>query len=210
MALSDILVSGFNCFHMIPRYNIGDEVITSAIEDYPMNTSLAEVFKKVVLINSIYGTAIYNTFKIAEHICRVEFDTKIQNADASIIDDIRSGHNILTRNNNQRDLYSFATKYSNWHSQESFPIYDNLVKRLLPNLNNNLHFHNRFTQSDLDNYATLKSVIDSLIEFTNLQDYRYKRIDKGLWLLAKYTYKRNELDAQIIQVMSNVIENDPI
>ena len=210
MALSNIIIAGYNCFHMIPRYNIGDRVINSTIEQYPMNSNLEEVFRKVVLINSIYGTAIYNFYKIAEYICNINFDGKLQQADLSLIDDIRTGHDILTRNNNQRNLYSFATKYSNWHSREHFPIYDNLLKRLLPEINNQLHFHDRFTQKDLGNYITLKSVMDSVIGYTNLEEYRYKKIDQGLWVYAKYIYKRNELDEQIVQEMSTVIENNPL
>jgi hypothetical protein len=209
MPLSNILISGFNCFHMIPKYNIGDEVISTAIHNYPDNTELSQVFKKVVLINAIYGTVIYDTFRLAEHISTIDFDIKIQQYDLSLIEDMRFGHNILSRNRNQRDLYSFATKYSNWHSQNGFPIYDNLVKRLLPKLNNEYHFHDHFNQSDLYEYAMLKEVVDSLITFTNLQTMKYKEIDKGLWVYAKYIYKRNELPQLIVNNITNAVENNP-
>lgn len=205
MVLSDILTLGYECFHSIHRYHMGDEVISSTINNFPINTDLIEVYRKVVLINSLYGTAIYDTFKIAEYICSLNIDTKIQSGDISLIDDIRVGHGILTPNNNQYNFYSFATKYSNWHSPEYFPIYDNLVKRLLFELNNEFNFHDNFEQIDLSNYATLKAVIDSITNFTNLQHFRYKKIDTGLWVYAKFKYMPNTLPEDCIQTITNAL-----
>lgn len=199
MLLHDLIILCSNCFNQVRRYDQGDQAISTIIKFFPQNNELPIVLTKVVLINSIYGTAIYDTIKIAEHICSLNFDQKVQQGDISIISDIRSGHGILTRKNNQRDLYSFATKYASWHAQTHFPMYDNLVKRLLLELNECCHFHQRFNQRDLYDYANFKAVVDSLVNFCNLQNFKYKKFDQGLWVFAKFTYKRNELPNDVIE-----------
>ena len=203
-ALAKILASGYGWFQCIPRYRMGDEVISFAVGAHPRNTSLRDVFEKVVLVNSIYGTNIYNPFKMAEHAHLLSVDSKIRRGDISVVDDLRRGHGLLRQNGTEWDFYSFATKYSSWHSPELFPIYDGLVKRLLPKLNRTFRFHARFTQGDLDDYSTLKAVIDSLSDFTRLQHLRYKKIDKGLWIYAKYLYRHNELPNEITTEIENV------
>lgn len=182
-------------FEKIRRYQITDSAISLAIQQLPKNTRIEDVLIKATLINSLYGTAIFDIIKISQHICNKNIDQKINNGEISVIDDIRTGHGIPADENRERNLYSFATKYISLHAPEKFPIYDGLVKRLLKDINSIHKFHNpSFTQNDLAAYHRLKSVIDSLIAFLNLKrDFRYKKIDQALWLYAKYLYKPDEL-----------------
>lgn len=203
MALSErslikILASGHTWFDRIPRYRTGDEVISSAVHAHPGNTNLQEVFEKVVLVNSIYGTNIYNPFKMANHIVDHRIDARLERGDISLVEELRRGHGITVDNTHvEYDFYSFATKYLNWHRHDAFPIFDNLVKCLLPKLNRRFHFNNvHLSQGDLKHYQTLKIVIDSLAACTNLQPMRYKKIDKGLWLFAKYVYRGDQLRSE--------------
>ena len=188
------------------RYHLSDIVISAAIARSPTNTSIEEVLTKVVLINSLYGTAIYDTLKIADHICRIDFDRKVQNSDLSIIGDIRAGHKILTKKNNQRDLYSFATKYVSWHAPQSYPIYDSLVKKLLIDLNQRFGFLPPFKEKALVDYQLFKSAIDSVISISHLENLRYKKIDQALWIYAKYCYKQNELPVEVVNKIQRVID----
>ncbi len=174
--LIKILKSGHTWFDRIERYRMGDKVISFEVDAHPSNTNLRQIFEKVVLINSIYGTNIYSPFQMAKHICRQHIDSRLRHGDIRLVRKLRSGHRIMINHGNEEyDFYSFATKYLSWHFPESFPIFDNLVKRLLPKLNKRFKFHEpRFTQKDLGNYATLKCVIDSLSTFTGLQRFKYK------------------------------------
>jgi len=149
----------------------------------------------------LYRTQIYDVIGIAEHILTVNFDERLQQGDIGLVGAIRLGHGI-----GNRDLYSFATKYANWHRPTLFPIYDRLVKRILPRLNNRFHFSDPFTQADLHEYPVLVSTIDSLLTFCDLDVLNYKQLDQGLWLYAKFVYEREHdpLPEGIVQQIQNV------
>lgn len=200
MALKEFLIFCSNLFCKVPQYKVGDDSLGLGIKAYPLNTDINQVFLKVNLVNSICGTKILDTFPVAEHIVHLGIDEGIKNGDLSIIDKIRQGHGIKTKNGNDRNLYSFTSKYIHWHNPVAFPIYDKLVRRLLADLNNNNghRFHPLFTPRDLENnYTLLKTVIDSLTSFTQLDNLRYRETDRALWLYAKYLYKRNQLQEDI-------------
>ena len=42
-------------------------------------------------------------------------------------------------------LYSFATKYAHFHHENVYPIFDNLVKGLMSEINRKFRFHEPFT-----------------------------------------------------------------
>ena len=203
MPLSEFITFCSDCFGRIDRYRIADGVISLAIANYPNNDQLNQALTKVILINSLYGTSIYDTLRIARHIITLDCDQKFRDGDISVVDDIRTGHDITLENGNDRDFYSFATKYASWHSPDHFPIFDNLVKRLLPFLNRDQHFHETFTQVALDNYDTYKAVIDSLMAHCGLENFGYKRFDQGLWVYAKYKYRGDELPDDILEEIEN-------
>ncbi|HUV29899.1 MAG TPA: hypothetical protein VMY05_02225 [Acidobacteriota bacterium] len=121
-------------------------------------------------------------------------DRRLTSGDLSLVDDIRHGHEIIVKKSGkERDLYSFATKYAALHQPTNFPIFDSLVMRLLTALNKQINFCPPFTQADLRNYRRYVSVIDSLASYTGLNSFKYKRLDQGLWVLAKYYYDRSNL-----------------
>lgn len=196
-------------FEKIERYCLADCTISKIIEQASENDKIEDVLAKVVLINSLYGTAIFDVIKIAKHIqLKGEgIDNKIKKGDLSVIDVIRKYHGIKTQNDKERNLYSFATKYVSSHAPEKYPIYDNLVERLLRELNHTHKFYNPFTKEALKDYKTLKLVIDSLIKYLGSgEDYKYKKIDQALWLYAKYLYKHNELDKDIANAIDKYSE----
>lgn len=170
------------------EYHLADIIIKRAIRQWPDNSNLEDVLTKVVLLNSLYHTNVLDVWKIAQHICSKNIDSKIEKGDLTVVDDIRLGHGIRTKK--ERNLYSFAAKYVNWHRPTEFPIYDNLVARLLTDLNREYAFHQPFTRSGLRNFQLLKSVLDGLASWARLEDMRYKRIDEALWVYAKQRYDK--------------------
>ena len=89
------------------------------------------------------------------------------------------------------NFYSFATKYAHFHQPNLYPMYDNLVMRLLCAANKTMGFHKKFKQSDLKKYSDYKSVIDSLAQHLGIADWGYKKIDQGLWKCAKDLFKKD-------------------
>ena len=188
LSLGKSLRSCSVAFHSVRQYHLADIIIERAVVQWPHNSNLEAVLTKVVLLNSLYHTNVLDVWKIAQHICGQNVDSKIQKGDLTVVDDIRLGHGI--RNKKERNLYSFAAKYLNWHRPTEFPIYDNLVARLLTELNREYGFHQPFVRSGLKNYQLLKSVLDGLTSWAGLEDLRYKRIDEALWVYAKQRYDK--------------------
>jgi hypothetical protein len=182
LSLGEFLRLCSQAFHQVPQYEHSDRIIKRAMTGFPLNTDLEQVLTKVVLVNSLYRTGIFDVWKIAKHIHDQNIDPKIHDEDITVVDDIRSGHGI-----NKRNLYSFATKYVHWHRPSGFPIYDGLVARLLRDLNSERQFYPEFVLSDLKRYSLLKSVIDELRSKMRLEDLDYKRVDEGLWIHAKHS-----------------------
>lgn len=198
-------------FDQNERFSLSDSVISAAIERFEGNESIQSVLPKVILINSFYSTQIYDTERIARHILKTSADRRLLAGDLSLIDDIRSGHGIKTKKTGKdRDFYSFATKYAALHEPTKFPIFDSLVMRLLTALNKQVRFCPHFTQAGLRNYQRYVSVVDALLDFTNLESYRYKRLDQGLWIYAKYRYDRSNLTEAEIQSITELTDwTDP-
>ena len=205
MPLRNSIIFCSDCFHRLERYRLADAAIFATIQQFPSNTEISQILTKVVLINALYGTTIYNTLKISKHILGLNFDNKVQVGDLSIIDDIRTEHGIHTTKGSERNVYAFATKYTSCHAPDIFPVFDNLVKKLLKYLNTTHNFHETFTQKDLHDYALFKNVVDSLITYLNLPDFRYKQIDQGMWIYAKYKYDRNKLPEDITHEIDEAV-----
>jgi hypothetical protein len=122
----------------------------------------------------------------------------LESGSAGVIDKIRRGHGIISRKKNVRDLYSFATKYASWHAPQQYPIYDGLIGRLLPKLNRKLNFsEGSLSKSKLKTYSTFVRAIDSLMRQVNLESFGYKKLDKALWLWAKYEFFRDRVPKRI-------------
>lgn len=180
--------------------NKADKVIGDYIKQFHDNTDFHKVFTKVVLINSLYGTNIFDTSKMASHIHdpKKNIDVRIKGGDIKVIDDIRKGHDIKRKKGNKElDFYSFATKYANWHNPSAFPIFDNLVNDLLTQFKKKNILPIEFTAEKLRDYEEFKSVIDSLKKLLQLGDWNYKKIDKALWICAKFLYRKEQLQNEV-------------
>ncbi len=204
--LQNLLIVCSNIFDENEKFSQSDRIISSAIEKFEGNNSLDVVLPKVIIINSFYSTQIYDTNKMAKHIVKLDIVHKLTIGELSLVDSIRVGHGIKSKKNaRELNFYSFTTKYTALHQPSKFPIFDSLVKRLLTALNRKISFTNKFIQSDLINYHIFVKVIDDLIEFTKLNSYKYKKLDQGLWVLAKYFYDQTNLTQKDIMNIESTI-----
>jgi hypothetical protein len=179
-------------FDQLPNSVAIDEAIRDAVVQFPRHDMMCGVLTKAVLINVLYQTQIRDITKMAEHISKHgnEIDRKLNSEDITVVDIIRHGHGIRGSKGSkkEKDFYSFATKYVHFHKPDSFPIYDNRVKRLLTAAKKWNVFNQEFTQKNLKDYARYKSVVDCLANGLDVADWGYKKIDQGLWLWAKHEY----------------------
>lgn len=165
-----------------------EQALQQLFEKFPENRDPSQVLLKVNAVNSFYHTRILdkNLIAVANHIANLaekqNLDTRLQNGDKSIVVDIRNVENL-------NDMYSFATKYCNWHSPAKYPIVDNYVKDMLYCLNEseqNHFYESEFTREKLNEYDTFCAVYEQFMKHFNLTEpyFTYKKVDEFLWQYA--------------------------
>ena len=193
MTLKEKLVICSDFFYEIEAYRCTDEELTWLFGIYPQNKEFNEIFCKVVVLNSLYFTKILDTYKMSKYILSKNIDDKLNRGDLTVVDDIRTGHHI--GKGSGRNFYSFATKYAHWHNPEAFSVYDSFVKKLLWDLNKTENFHDKFTQVSTErDYTLYNQIIDSFLTQFQFDGFKYRKIDKALWIYAKYRDEKSNFD----------------
>lgn len=177
--------------------NNDKEKIHSIFAQYPVNTSPADVLKKVKVLDKIYSTQIHRFNPkdglriVSEHICSVpNIDIRLSEGYITVVDDIAN-----TKEKIGKYLFSFATKYSYFSNPPAYPICDKNVCLILKDLNNREKFFEGWlpqAASDLPakGGATVwKEVIDTFKFHFGLQQFSYREID--LYLSMKYRELRS-------------------
>jgi hypothetical protein len=122
---------------------------------------------------------------MAEHIQALDIDEDLERGSPEIVDRIANA----TFSEKPRRVYSFATKYCSWHDQQSYPIYDSFVEKVLVEYRNRDAFHD-FKKADLRKFRVYKDVLQALQRRYGLERYSFKELDKALWLLGKEYFKK--------------------
>ena len=168
------------------RYAFADTILKEEFEN--TKEDLSQIYKKVVLLNSLYSTNIYATFEVTLKISKIHnFRKRVMSGDLLLVDEIRK--NIISGKN--KDFYSFATKYCHHHNANAYPIYDSFVENSLMVFSKEL-FPNKIQRSKMKDYHYFKGNIDSLANKWQLpEDFKYTKIDKYLWKKGKESENRN-------------------
>ncbi len=176
-------------FNKDKRYKPADSAIVNLFVAFPDNKKLEDILLKISVINDLYSTNIFGTFKMAEHILRLDIDEQLKQGDPNLVNNIASGHGIrTTKYNTERNFYSFATKYCNWHNQENYALYDSFVEKVLLAYKRKDNFSD-FRQTDLKEFIKFKKIIHDFINYYGLTKYNLKEIDKFLWFYGKKKFK---------------------
>ena len=178
-------------FNNDKRYKLADDAINKLFLAFPNNRNIEDVILKISVLNDLYSTNIYGTYKLAEHILKLDIDNKLKNGNPELVNEIAKGHEIRTKKyNTEINFYSFATKYCNWHNQDKYAIYDSFVDKILMAYKKKDKFSN-FKQTDLKDYKRFKEIIKDFSEYYNLTKHNLKEIDKFLWIYGKEKFPAN-------------------
>jgi len=185
---SNTLVAEFiEKFNNDDRYYPADKAIIKLFTAFPHNLNLEDVLLKISVINDMYSTQIFATYRLAVHIRGLNIDPLLKKGDPGVVNLIASGHGIINKNGTEIFFYSFATKYCNWHNKEAYAIYDSFVEKVLIAYKKQDSFSD-FTNSDLKDFTRFKQIIQDFIQFYNLTDFHLKQIDKFLWIYGKHKF----------------------
>ncbi len=173
------------------RYKPADDAINKLFAAFPNNKNVEDILLKISVINDLYSTNILATFKMAEHIQKLNIDKKLKEGNLDLVNEIATGHEIRRKKTNtELNLYSFATKYCNWHNQDSYAIYDSFVDKILIAFKKKFQFSD-FKQAELKDFRKFKQILDDFIEYFNLQKHSLKEVDKFLWIYGKEKFPPN-------------------
>ncbi len=170
------------------RYSATDKAIIKLIEKFPNNSDFEGILLKCSVINNLYSTNIFDIYRMAKNILQLNIDNKLLEGSANIVNEIAIGHGIPKPNGDgDRNFYSFATKYCNWHNKNEYPIYDTFVEKILLAYRAKNNFSN-FKTADLKDYKEFKKVIIDFKNYYSITQFDLKEIDKFLWIYGKELY----------------------
>jgi hypothetical protein len=110
-----------------PTSGPSDRALSRLFAQFRANTDIEEVLLKVATLNSLYNTNIFSVAAVADQIVSLDIDPRLAEGSPEIVEEIA----VVRLGTHLRRNYSFATKYCSWHAPNHYPIYDNLVERLL-------------------------------------------------------------------------------
>ena len=175
------------------------EAVKKTFHDYPKNVKKLDVVLKVAVINELYRTNVLGAYKMVSHIQKLatkeDLDNLLKKGDINAINKIRKGHGNLCKNSKEnRDDYSFATKYCHFSNPKCYPIYDHYVEMAIKDLQKNNKSQEQ-KQEDIydqqkDNLRdplVFKSIIDRIRVRSGINDYQ--KIDRALWVYGNVLAK---------------------
>ena len=175
-----------------PRYGgLSEKVVKYTFSQCKKNTDFEEVRVKVITLCSLYGAGWFNIDDMANKIFKIaDLDKCLDNGCLSAVESIRYG--IKKKEKGRRGDYVFATKYCCLHNQNAYPIYDRLVSGLLFEINNKscTLVEELEKGEQMHDYSVYKQLIDSFRNKLEMNNYNYRTIDKGLYMIAWY-YKND-------------------
>jgi hypothetical protein len=167
-------------FEKLDRYYKADEAIIKLFKLLPYNIDLADVLLKLSVINDLYSTNIFATFKMAKHIQDLNIDNDLTICSEELVNRIANFKN----RGKTRHFFSFATKYCSWHKPDDYPISDTFVEKLIIGYRNRERFA-QFKNADLRNYPQFKLILTAFRQHFGLLEFGFKKLDKFLWLYGK-------------------------
>ncbi len=159
-------------------YADADAALELVFKTWPANTSLPEVLTKVVTLNRLYSTSVFDVHGVAKHLLQLNIDEALRAGDRKLVSRIAT---FTLSNGKLRNNYSFATKYCAWHNPDAFQIYDSRVDEAMWHYKKHHGFAD-FRRYDLGDYARFMQIMDQFIEHFGLHAFTRRQIDKFLWI----------------------------
>lgn len=166
-------------------YSITDNALAKLLVAFPKNNRIEDVWLKAAALNSLYSTGILAVYQVAEHIYRQGIDDKLDKGLPEVVNEIAPTE---IRGKVRRN-YSFASKYCSWHQPDAYPMYDSYVEQLIWAYQKADRF-SVFKRCDLQDYTHYKAVIEQFQQHYGLTDFRFKELDRFLWLYGKQLFER--------------------
>ena len=175
-----------NEWEKLEDYKAQEEAIDIVFKDYASNDDINNILIKCSILNDFYSTNIFKIYPVAKHILSLNIDERLKRADPTLVNDIAKN----SFNSNDKQFYSFASKYCSHHDNLNYPIYDSYVGKVLFYFRkvDNFYF---FDKNDLKIYQSFKEILNEFKSFYKLEEFSLKELDRYLWLLGKKYFPKN-------------------
>ena len=162
------------------KYSGSERAVELVFSQWPLNNNYQEVLVKVVVLNQLYSTNIYNPDSVAQRILEICIDDRLLEGDDDLVQQIA----YVRFKSKTWNLLSFASKYCSWHQPELFQIYDSYVDKLIWVYKSQFQFA-KFKRKELREYPKFVRIIRQLQGHFGLQSFTKKQMDKFLWIEGK-------------------------
>lgn len=166
----------------LENYSLQERALNKLfLETYPSNTEVEDVLVKVATLNDFYSTQIFSVYLVAKHIVNLSIDERLKAGDLSLVNDIAT---VKMESGDEKNFYSFATKYCSHHQPLNYAIYDSYVEKVLKYYRN-IDGFSKFNDNELKQYSVFCKVLLDFQSFYHLEAYNLKELDRYLWQLGK-------------------------
>jgi len=167
-------------FDTDPQIVLTEQALATLLAACPSNSRADHVLLKVVTLNRLYATNIYDVFGVATRITNL--NPGFENGADELVEQIAR-----PMGRGRRRHYSFATKYCSWHAPGRYVLYDSKVEQLLWDYQQQ-HRFGTFRRGDLRSYPPFKQAVEQFRAHFHLEALNFKQLDKFLWTYAKERY----------------------
>lgn len=171
-------------------YKQTEPMLHELLKQFPKNNEPYQIAAKVLMLDKLYATQIFNYKKleflteIVENIRTIpDFDGRVKNGDPTVVPEIYRGF--------KKRMFSFATKYCCLHNsvvygKDDYSIYDSSVRKYLPKYAKILGV--KLTGTQLDDwykngdYKAFNDAVDDVLEKAEITvENRKRKFDLFLW-----------------------------
>ena len=171
-------------------YKQTEPMLHELLKQFPENNEPYQIAAKVLMLDKLYATQIFNYKKleflteIVENIRTIpDFDERVKNGDPTVVPEIYRGF--------KKRMFSFATKYCCLHNsvvygKDDYSIYDSSVRKYLPKYAKILGVKLTGTQLDdwykKGDYKAFNDAVDDVLEKAEITvENRKRKFDLFLW-----------------------------
>ncbi len=182
MTLSDQFLHDIQSFQQAFEKEEGyfeDDIrVFDYFKKYPANTDENEVILKISATpHGDLDKLIKSRSSVAKHIISLQIDGPLRDKDEKIVNAIaRFEHDYQHYN-----LYSFATRYCNYHFPDEYPIYDTHAEKILTAYFAKIK-EQKLDEQEITYFPLFKKRMLILRDELKLEKYNFKELDKFIWI----------------------------
>lgn len=178
--LEEIIHPYFDKFKGLEGYFVEDDSALRFFRTHSANIEAQDILLKIGEVRDKDLIKDEAQDVMVAHILSLQIDPLLEQANAQLVNDIAS----VNFNGQEKNYYAFASRYCNYHDQDSYPIYDQLMVTVLE-----LYFKrikkSTFDEQELLNYLSFKKLMREFVLSFHIPVFNYRELDKFIWVYGR-------------------------